>query len=64
MRPEFPPEWLDETEEAPEPYWTVRRIILTIIILITLIAFLVYTLSWVIAPPAAPIPPPPTRQLV
>jgi hypothetical protein len=41
----------------PQRYWTVHRIVFTIIILITLIAFLVYAVlsNWIYA--SAPTPP-------
>ncbi len=65
MQADIQPDWIEELDEAPEPYWTLRRLIFTIIVLITLIAFLVYSLSWTIAPPRrTPIPPAATRQLV
>ena len=41
-----------------QPIWTARRIILTVIILITLIAFLAYSLQGLFFQP--PPPPPPT----
>ncbi|HLU11492.1 MAG TPA: hypothetical protein VK003_17590 [Oceanobacillus sp.] len=40
----------------PRPFWTVRRIILTIIVIITLIAFLAYSLQGLFFQPP-PIPP-------
>lgn len=49
-------------DEAPEPYWTARRIIFLGLVLLTLVAFLVYTL-WFLFEPAAPPPPPPTPPL-
>jgi hypothetical protein len=51
---------LDETL-GREPFWTTRRIILTIIILITLIAFLAYSLQGLFLQP--PSPPPVTPRL-
>jgi hypothetical protein len=46
--------------EAEERYWTVRRILFAIVILITLIAFLIYTLvyGWVTTHPLVPQPTP------
>lgn len=41
----------------PQQFWTSRRIALTIIILITLIAFLAYSLQGLFFQP--PLPPPP-----
>jgi hypothetical protein len=41
-------EWNSENadvDDDPTPYWTWKRIIFLLIILITLIAFLVYTFS-------------------
>ena len=49
---------LPEFDER-EPFWTTRRIVLTIIVIITLIAFLVYSLQGLFLPP--PPPPPPTQ---
>jgi hypothetical protein len=46
-------------QESGEPYWTPGRILYTLIILITLIAFLVYVLSPTITAMINP-PPPPT----
>lgn len=43
----------------PQPYWTPRRIIVTIIILVTLIAFIAYSLQGLFFQP--PPPPRPTR---
>ena len=40
----------------PRRFWTVRRIILTIIVIITLIAFLAYSLQGLFFQP--PLPPP------
>ena len=40
-----------------QPIWTIRRIILTVIILITLIAFLAYSLQGLFFQPPAPAPP-------
>jgi hypothetical protein len=50
----------DETFE-PHRFWTIRRIILTIIVLITLIAFLAYSLQGLFfqSPPPAPTTLPP-----
>jgi hypothetical protein len=38
---EFEDDDLDELAET-EPFWTLRRVILTLIIIITLVAFLAY----------------------
>jgi hypothetical protein len=40
----------------PQRFWTTRRIILTIIILITLIAFLAYSLQGLFFQPPPPSP--------
>ncbi len=47
---------------APERYWTGRRILITLVILITLLAFLAYTFSGLFQPPIRlpELPPPPT----
>jgi hypothetical protein len=52
-------EYADEPDEAVErePFWTSRRIILTIIIVITLIAFLAYSLQGLFYQPPPPLPP-------
>ena len=49
----------DYVEDVLEPqrFWTTRRIILTIIIFITLIAFLAYSLQGLFFQPPAPAPP-------
>ena len=57
----FPPEDDDadyfEDDLEPERFWTGRRIILTAIILITLIAFLAYSLQGLLfRPPPLPTP--------
>jgi hypothetical protein len=46
----------------PEPYWTTRRIIFTLLVLLMLIAFLAYSLQGLFIQPQ---PPPllPTRSL-
>ncbi len=41
-------EWKSEdadVDDAPAPYWTWKRVIFLLIVLITLIAFLIYTFS-------------------
>lgn len=48
----------DYLDIEPQPFWTLRRIILTIIILITVIAFLAYSLQGLFFQP--PPPPSPT----
>ncbi len=48
-------------DDVPEPYWTLRRVIFLALVLLTLIAFLVYTLWFLFAPatpPPTPTPPP------
>ncbi|MBC7812721.1 MAG: hypothetical protein H7175_16320 [Burkholderiales bacterium] len=55
---------LDEIElidTAPERYWTAKRILFIIILLITLISFLAYSLfgDW-LRVTSRPTPPPPT----
>lgn len=49
----------DDADEAleREPFWTTRRVILAIIILITLIAFLAYSLQGLFYQPPPPLPP-------
>ncbi len=42
--------------DAPQPFWTRRRIFLTIMAIIIVITLLAYTLSGLFIPP----PPPPT----
>lgn len=41
---------------TPQPFWTLRRIILTIIVIITLIAFLAYSLQGLFFQPPPPAP--------
>lgn len=50
-------------DDAPQRYWTLRRIVFIIILLITLISFLAYSLfgDWLYAA-SRPTPPPPTAQ--
>lgn len=36
---------LDDDDDLETPYWTVQRIVYTIVILITLVAFLIYIFS-------------------
>ena len=50
--------------ELPEPRWTLRKVIYLAIILLTLIAFIAYTLWPLFYPPAPPIFPSTTRQQV
>lgn len=47
----------DTLEEEPEPYWTPERIFLTVLIILTLIAFLVYTFSGLFVDPTPAVPP-------
>ena len=47
-----------------EPRWTLRKAIYLAIILLTLIAFIVYTLWPLFYPPAQPIPFPSNHQQV
>jgi hypothetical protein len=59
------PEWVEDInrlEENEGRYWTLRRILITLIILVTLIAFLVYTIAPALLPPAPPPPPRPPLQ--
>jgi hypothetical protein len=56
------PDYSDEADAfedvlEPQPFWTTRRIILTIILLITLIAFLAYSLQGLFFQPPPPRPP-------
>ena len=46
---------LDEQDEVNEPYWTLQRFVYTLIILITLIAFIVYVLSPLFLPSTPPV---------
>ncbi len=55
---------LNEQIEAIEPYWTPRRFVYTLIILITLIAFIVYVLSPLFIPSTPPPLSPLPRQQV
>ena len=57
---EFDPR--DEADNLLEPYWTARRVVYMLIILITLIAFVVYVLSPLFLPAAPPILSPLPRQ--
>ncbi len=57
-------EFLDEQDEISEPYWTLRRFIYSLIILITLVAFIVYVLAPLFTPPIAPVLSPLPRQQV
>jgi len=54
----------DDADDRLEPYWTLRRVIYLAIILITLIAFLLYTLAPLFFPPAPPPLPTIPRQQV
>jgi quinol-cytochrome oxidoreductase complex cytochrome b subunit len=56
-----PEDDLLDLEDEHKPFWTTRRIILTVIVLITIIAFLVYSFSGLFLEP--PPPPPPIRPL-
>jgi hypothetical protein len=50
-----------DVDDDPTPYWTWKRIIFLLIVLITLVAFLVYTFSPLISEAInrlAPEPPP------
>ncbi|MEZ4668104.1 MAG: hypothetical protein R3E39_09320 [Anaerolineae bacterium] len=54
-------DWLDDDDERDLPYWTPQRIIFTLVIIITLIAFLAYVFAPLLTaiftpPPPAPIP--------
>jgi hypothetical protein len=53
---------VDEQTEVIEPYWTARRFIYMLVILITLIAFVVYVLSPLFLPTPPPILSPLPRQ--
>jgi hypothetical protein len=57
-------DFLDYEDSPPEPYWTARRVVYIIVILITLIAFLVYTLSPLFFNNPAPFLPEPPRNMV
>lgn len=50
-------------EFVEEKYWTLRRIIVTVIILITLIAFITYVLVSNLAFMPRPQPPTPTLEI-
>lgn len=49
----------DEELDSPEPsrYWTLRRILFTLIILLALLAFLAYSLQGLFIQPPPPLPP-------
>lgn len=47
---------LYDLPDAPQPFWTWRRILLTILVLIMVIALLAYSYYGLFVPP----PPPPT----
>lgn len=57
---------IEDNSEAPErePFWTAHRVILTIIILITLIAFLAYSLQGLFIQPPPPLPPTPLPPMI
>ena len=55
---------LEEPNEVIEPYWTARRVVYMLIMLITLIAFVVYVLSPLFLPAAPPTLSPLARQQV
>ena len=44
MYDEWKPEDAD-VDDVPAPYWTWKRVIFLLVVLITLIAFLIYTFS-------------------
>lgn len=55
--------WDDDINEqledawTPAPYWTAQRIIFTLLILLTLIAFLLYIYGTLFFPPHPILPP-------
>lgn len=48
-----------DDEQLDTPYWTPQRIVYTLVILITLIAFLIYVFSPLLTVIFNPPPPPP-----
>jgi hypothetical protein len=57
------PDWIEiEDIEDEPPRWTWQRIIFVVIILLTLIAFVLYTVAPALFPPAPPPPPRPPLQ--
>ena len=62
MFDEQPPEQLPGEPEVEEAFWTVRRVLYFLIILITLIAFLIYSLlyGWITTHNRYPPQPTPT----
>jgi hypothetical protein len=53
------PEPVTENRDAPAPYWTFARLFYMLVLIITLLAFLAYTLAPLIASLTQPAPPPP-----
>ncbi|HEX2908831.1 MAG TPA: hypothetical protein VHO69_18310 [Phototrophicaceae bacterium] len=49
-------QYWDEDDDAPEPYWTLRRIIFLLLVALTLLAFLAYELSFLFQPGRPPLP--------
>ncbi|MBA3873531.1 MAG: hypothetical protein H0X30_30740 [Anaerolineae bacterium] len=48
-----------DVDDDPTPYWTWKRIIFLVIVLITLVSFLVYTFSPLISETINRLAPPP-----
>ncbi len=48
----------DDYPDAPQPFWTRRRVLLAIFAVIIIVTFLAYVFSGLFVPP----PPPPTLE--
>jgi len=46
----------DTDAEAREPYWTTRRILFTLILILMLLSLLAYDLWGILQPPSVPTP--------
>lgn len=55
----------DSSGDEVTRYWTARRVFLTVVIVVTLIAFLALTFSGLFQPPITlpELPPPPTSSI-
>jgi quinol-cytochrome oxidoreductase complex cytochrome b subunit len=54
----------DAESLEPQPYWTVQRIIFTLLVLLMLLAFLAYSLQGLFIQPPPPLPPPRSLPMV
>ncbi|MCC6616805.1 MAG: hypothetical protein IT320_25250 [Anaerolineae bacterium] len=46
----------ETADDAPEPYWTTRRILFAIILIVMLLSLLAYDLWGILQPPVVPTP--------